>query len=63
MIIGWSFVQFESYIYLFIYENNKIFKRKPSKYECWVIDLIMPLFFFGFSLAFLYHDEPYHYEM
>jgi len=32
-----------------------------SKYECWVIDLIMPLlsfYFFG-----LYHEVSYHYEM
>jgi hypothetical protein len=30
-----------------------------SKYECWVTDLIMPLYhfiFFGLSLAFVYHE-------
>ncbi len=37
-----------------------------SKYECWIIDLILfpiSLLIFGFSLAFLYHKVSYHYEM
>jgi hypothetical protein len=37
-----------------------------SKYEFWVIDLIMSiyhLYFFGLSLTFLYHEVSYHYEM
>jgi hypothetical protein len=37
-----------------------------SKYECWVTDLIMSLYqfnFFGLSLAFLYHEVSYHYEI
>jgi hypothetical protein len=36
-----------------------------SKYECWVTNLIMPLyhFVFGLSLAFLYHEVSYYYEM
>jgi hypothetical protein len=34
-----------------------------SKYECWVSDLIMPLYhfnFFGLSIAFLYHKVSYY---
>jgi len=37
-----------------------------SKYECWVTDLIMPLYhfiFFGLSLAFLYRYISYHYKL
>jgi hypothetical protein len=37
-----------------------------SKYECWVTDLIMPLYhdnFFGLSLAFLYNEVSHYYEM
>jgi hypothetical protein len=37
-----------------------------SKSECWVTDLIMLLYhfvFFGLSLAFLYHEVSYHYEI
>jgi len=34
MIIGQSFVQFESYIYIYIYENNKVFKCKPLFLFC-----------------------------
>jgi hypothetical protein len=34
-----------------------------SKYECWVIDLIVPLisfYFVGLSLCLLYHEVSYH---
>jgi len=37
-----------------------------SKYQCWVTDLIMPLYhfiLFGLSFSFLYHEVSYHYEM
>jgi hypothetical protein len=36
-----------------------------SKYECWVIDLIMFLyhFFFGLSHAFSYNKVSYHYKI
>ncbi len=37
-----------------------------SKYECWVTDLIMYSYhfiLFGLSLAFVYHEVSYHYEM
>jgi hypothetical protein len=37
-----------------------------SKYECWVTDSMMALYhfiFLGLSLAFLYDEVSYHYEM
>jgi len=65
---GWAFVNFWC-----THPIDGLFWNLPiyllgffSKYECWVIDLIMFVYhfiYFLLSLAFLYHEVPYHYEM